>query len=444
MSDSPETPATSPSQGDGVGSATTDSEGSRKWVKRGIIGFLVAANVTVFGFLAVLWLGAKSVTASVSTIPASELDLADRPATLSEPRTFLLIGSDSRENLPEELGSFGSFGGQRADVIMLLQVLPEDREIQLLSIPRDTKVVADGSAMKINSAFGGGPASIVSAVSEFAEVPIHHYLQVNFAGFASIVDAVGGIEMTFPYPARDLKSHFEVGAGTRTLDGPQALALARSRSYQELQDGQWVSVAASDIGRTERQQDLLLAILTQLDRPSSISGFQDLLRALSDFVTIDDALDEDTIIQLAWEMRSLGAGGMDTRTLPVKDFYENGVAYVVPRQPLADAVLAAFRDGAPLTNTDNLDIKVAVQNGNGRAGSASLIGDLLLFDGWEVVATENAERSDFARTLVVTRPNLLFEAEKIVADLGFGVATVGRTPKGADVVVIVGLDAPAN
>ena len=94
----------------------------------------------------------------------------------------------------------------------------------MLSIPRDTKVTINGTTNRINAFFNEGPAQIVDAVSQFAQVPIHHYLQVDFAGFAGIVDAVGGIEMTFPYPARDRKSKLDVAAGTQVLDGRTALA----------------------------------------------------------------------------------------------------------------------------------------------------------------------------------------------------------------------------
>jgi len=263
----------------------------RPWVRRGLIAFLVVANFGIFGALAALWLGARQVTASVTTLDAGDLDLTEKPAELDDPRTFLLIGSDSRADLPEDFGNFGSFGGQRADVIMLLQVFPDEDRIQLLSLPRDLKVTWNGTTTKINGIFNDGPSEIVSAVRAFTDVPIHHYLQVDFAGFAGIVDAIGGIEMTFPHDARDVKSKLQVSAGRQVIDGKTALALARSRSYQELIDGQWVYVDASDFGRTRRQQDLLLAMITQIDRPSSLRGFAHLLDALGAFVTLDDALD---------------------------------------------------------------------------------------------------------------------------------------------------------
>jgi LCP family protein required for cell wall assembly len=419
---------------------TAEPRPRRPWVRRSLIAFLVVANIGIFGGLAALWLGARQVTASVTTLDAGDLDLTEKPVELDDPRTFLLIGSDSRADLPEDFGNFGSFGGQRADVIMLLQVFPGEGRIQLLSLPRDLKVTWNGSTSKINGIFNEGPAEIVTAVRAFAGVPIHHYLQVDFAGFAGIVDAVGGIEMTFPHAARDLKSKLDVSAGRQVIDGKTALALARSRSYQELVDGQWVYVDATDFGRTRRQQDLLLAMITQIDRPSSIGGFRDLLDALGDFVTIDGALDEDSIIQLAWEMRSISAEDFDTRTLPSQISNEDGVSYVVPVQPDADQVLAAFRAGEPLDEIPS-DVRIEVQNGGIVAGAAAQVAAALTGAGYDVVRAINSDRGDYQTTLVIARPTRLPAAERVVESLGYGAVVVGQTPEDVDVVVIVGSDA---
>jgi LCP family protein required for cell wall assembly len=414
----------------------------RRWPKRLLIGFLILANGGIFGGLGALWLAARQVTGAVATLDSSELGLAQTPSDLGEPRTFLLVGSDSREDLPEDWVGYGNYSGQRADVIILVQVIPERGAVQMLSIPRDTKVTINGRTNRINAFFNEGPAQIVDAVAQFAQVPIHHYLQVDFAGFAGIVDAVGGIEWSFPYPARDLKSKLEVGAGTQTLDGRTALALARSRRYQEFRNGEWVSVDGSDIGRTRRQQELLMALLTQIDRPSSVGGFRDLVNSLGQFVSADDALGEDEIIQLAWEMRSLSSEDFDTLTLPVDLSEEGGVSYVVRREPAASQALAAFRAGEPLSEAVVGKGRVEVQNGNGIAGSAGGVAERLASGGWEVVATTNSGREDYATTLVVAGARHLAQAQAIVDFLGYGRVQQGSVSQGIDVVVIVGADAP--
>lgn len=414
---------------------------TRRWPKRLLIGFLVVANLGIFGALGAVWYVARQVTTAVANVPSEGLGLTDSPSDLGDPRTFLLIGSDSRADLPDDWVGYGDYGGQRADVIMLVQVIPETGTLQMLSIPRDLKVVVNGSTDRINAAFNYGAPAIVAAVSEFTGSPIHHYLQVDFAGFAGIVDAVGGIEMTFPYPARDAKSKLEVAAGAQVLDGRTALALARSRHYQEFREGEWVFVDASDLGRTRRQQDLLMALITQIDRPSSVGGFNELVDSLGQFVTADDTLNEDEIIQLAWEMRSVGPDNFDALTLPVNGLEEGGVSYVVPREPDCGQALAAFRAGEPLAAAVEGNGRVEVQNGNGVSGSAGEVADRLRSGGWEVVAVTSGDRSDYTTTLVVARPRYLSQAESVAAYLGYGSVEVGTVPAGADVVVIVGADA---
>jgi LCP family protein required for cell wall assembly len=412
--------------------------------RRVIIGILIFANVAVFGTLGAIWFAANQVSGAIPTIPAGGLPLTPAGPGATEPRTFLLVGSDRRDGLGSEFAHTGYFGGERADVIMLVTIRPREGSVQMLSIPRDLKVVYGGVTQKINGTFSKSAGDLVAAVTELTGAQIHHYLQVDFAGFAGIVDAIGGVNMTFPYPARDLKSKLSIGAGPQTLNGQQALALARSRSYQEQREGGWVSVDGSDFGRTRRQQDILMAIITQIEPPSSPAGFNSLLDALGGFVTTDSNFREDEIINLAWSMRNIEPGDMDTGTLPGRISNEGGVSYVVAEEPLASEMIAAFIAGRLIGSEVGRDAAIEVQNGNGRSGSATQVGGLLTAAGFDVVATTNSTRTDYATTLVVARANDLRAAEAVVAELGYGRAVVGRTPDGVDLLVIVGLDAPTG
>ncbi|MFQ5947449.1 MAG: LCP family protein [Acidimicrobiia bacterium] len=413
------------------------------WLRRLLITFLVLANLVVFGGLAALWWTARHARQAIPRVAAEELELEAPPRGGDEPRTFLLIGSDSRENLPDDLdeGNFGDFPGQRADVIMLVRVVPDEGQLKLLSLPRDLRVVVRGRVMRINATFNQGAATMVRAVTDVTGIPIHHYVQIDFAGFASIVDALDGVDMSFPYAARDRKSGLSVPAGTVRLDGRDALAYARSRSYQEFRDGGWVSVEANDLGRIRRQQDLLVAILSAAKRPSTIGALGDLIDSLSQHVITDDQLDEDDFIQLAWDMRSLGSSNIDAVTLPVKFFNEDGVAYVVESEPKASQVLAAFRAGEPLSTGAAGPARVQVWNGNGITGAAEQMAGRLEGGGYLIVEVGNSGRDDYLDTLAVARPSALFRAEDIIDFLGFGRALPGRVPAGVDVIVIVGSDA---
>lgn len=263
--------------------------------------------------------------------------------------TYLVVGSDSRENLPDDLdGNFGDFAGARADVIMLMQVV--DDRVQLLSIPRDLRVEIPGHGVnKVNAAYAlGGPDLMVETVSAETGIPVNHYLEVDFGGFANIVDALGGIEIDFPAPARDPKSGLTVDdAGRQVVDGETALAYARSRSYQELQGGEWQSVGGGgDIERTGRQREVLMQILSKAASPGGMIRSPAVLNQVTSNLTADSSVTPLLLLRTGWSYRS--ADETQTVTLPVVGASEGGVSYVVRDEPAATEVLEAFGAGRAL------------------------------------------------------------------------------------------------
>ena len=260
---------------------------------------------------------------------------------------YLIVGSDSRENLPDDLeGSFGDFAGARADVIILAQVV--DGRRQLLSIPRDLRVEIPGQGVnKINAAYAfGGPDLLVETVATATGIRANHYLEVEFGGFAGIVDALGGIELEFPYAARDAKSGLNVEAGTQTVDGATALAYARSRSYEELRDGDWVAQGGGDVARAARQREVLTEIMGEASSVSGMVRSPLVLSAVGSHLVADSDLTLFTLVKTGWAMRS--AAETDSVTLPVVGTEEGGVSYLVRDEPAASDVLAAFVSGQPL------------------------------------------------------------------------------------------------
>jgi LCP family protein required for cell wall assembly len=116
---------------------------------------------------------------------------------------LLVVGSDTRQGLRE--GGFGEAAGKRSDVIVAVHLVPAARHAAVLSIPRDlyVPVAGTGGPAKINSAFNRGPDQLVQTIQQRFNIPIHHYLLVNFDGFREVVDALGGVAMYFPRPVRD-------------------------------------------------------------------------------------------------------------------------------------------------------------------------------------------------------------------------------------------------
>lgn len=428
---------------------------ARKWIRRGLITLLVIANITVFGAIFTVRNLSQTVEDNITRdtdvvralTPTTKQPSGGKATVRQPPSTFLILGSDSRADLNEDLqGNFGTTaGGARADVIMLMQVFPDEHRAQVLSLPRDLKVDIEGyGTNKINAAYAYGRSELmVRTVKEATGLPIHHYVEVDFSGFAAIVDQLGGITIDFPYPARDKGSGLAVDAGHQTLDGSSALAYARSRHYQELRNGSWVSVDSGDIGRTRRQQQIILAILTELKRPSSIADLSGLLQAFGKYVTVDATLSQKTLLDLAWAMRSIDASTIDTMTLPTYGKMIGGRSYQLPKEPDAARVLAAFAAGEPFETGIEGPIRVQVLNGNGIAGAAARTAALLDSPAFKVADIGDADASNFATTVILARSDRHQLAEAVADALGFGSVSFGSVPSNIDVVVIVGSDAPA-
>ncbi len=413
---------------------TTARSGLPKWLKVTIIVALVVANLAALAFVWVVRTGNNLLSgADTDSDVVGVLD-----PTSGGSRTFVIVGSDTREGL-ESLESFGNAGGQRSDVVMLVRIDPSTGGAQMLSIPRDLRVEIPGHGTnKINAAFAfGGPSLLVETLKSNLNVEVNHYVQMDFVGFQALVDEIGGIEMSFPNQARDAKSGLDVQAGNQTLDGFQALAYARSRSYQELQNGSWVSVDANDIGRTERQQDVMRAIVSRMKRPGSIAEAGDIASAMASHMTIDSELAGESVAAMVWDFRGLLAGSIDGMTLPTYTENIGGSSFQIAQQPEADAVLANFRAGVAF---DSQPIQVEVLNGNGMAGAAGEMSARLESLGFQVVAIGNADSSSYAETTVIV-PQGSGDGETIVDALGFGVVEHGAVDNGYDALVIVGSDA---
>lgn len=238
---------------------------------------------------------------------------------------YLLVGSDTREGAdPSDpdfggIGSVEETGGKRSDTIMIMHVDHDAGRASLVSLPRDLWIPIAGSGDKnrINSAFSKGPDVLVDTVQQSLGVPINHYIEVDFQGFKRLIDAVGGVNTCFDYPARDKHTGLDIGgAGCFTLDGVQALAYARSRYYQQFIDGKWVEDGTADIGRTHRQQQLIAdAVKALLDKVTANPlAMNDVVNAAIDSVQVDPATN---ILTAAKQLRPLADGGFDRYTLPV-------------------------------------------------------------------------------------------------------------------------------
>lgn len=218
----------------------------------------------------------------------------------------LILGSDARE------GDTAS----RSDVIMLARLDPADGIAELISIPRDTMVTIEGHGTnKINAAYAyGGASGAVECISEFAGVPISHYVEVHFSELEEAVDALGGITVYIPEDIKAGNGGMSFSKGEQVINGEQALAFARER----------YNVSGGDFGRAQAQRMILTAIVEKVVG-SPVTEIPGIVSELSSCVSTDYALTD--LVDLALTYKDAGLT-MYTAACPSYTHNVNGVSYV--------------------------------------------------------------------------------------------------------------------
>ena len=166
--------------------------------------------------------------------------LVAAPAAPGKPFNLLLVGSDSRSfvsNSTQEnaFGDEANAGGQRSDVTIVARFDPAAKTVTMLSIPRDLWVDIPGndsniSGMnRINAAYDSGPDLLIQTIEQDLDIPINHYMAVDFPGLTGMVNALGGVTMSFPTPVKDQYTGLNISTvGCQVVNGTTALELVRS------------------------------------------------------------------------------------------------------------------------------------------------------------------------------------------------------------------------
>lgn len=252
------------------------------------------------------------------------LDEGARPAPASpvrpaadEPVTFLLVGSDTRAQTPQ-----GEDPGARSDAIMIARFSADRRSAQVISIPRDSWVDIPGYGMnKINASYAfGGPTLLVQTVEQLTGVRIDHYAAIDFPGLIQVTDDLGGVDVVVAETTTNGPYTFR--AGVNRLDGD------RARWYLAQRYG----LPGGDFDRVRRQQQYLQAMFAKL---FSADTFRDpgrldaALRAVTSAVSVDETLDNGTLLSLAYSLRNVTPDNVDFFTAPVLGTGTEGPASVV-------------------------------------------------------------------------------------------------------------------
>ncbi len=371
----------------------------RTWGQRFALLFGVLATVGTLLAAGVLNWGVQRFEA----IEEVEVASVER-APSGEPANWLLVGTDTRDGISEDDPNAAVFvgepvSGKRTDTIIVARIDPAIGSIDLLSVPRDLWVtVADtGTEARINTSFvgeGGGPDRLVKTVEQTLNIEINHYLEVNFVGFQAIVDAMGGVPLYFDKPMRDSGSGLDIPtAGCHLLDGFDALAFARARQLQYLEDGEWRSDGTGDIGRSTRQQYFLRQVgaraAGELD-VTSLSTVDDVLTAGGENLLRDQSVTPADFFDLARVFRNVPSEQIRSHSLATEGFRTGGGADVLRFLPgPSDEALSVFR-GDRLEPVAEGAFSLKVLNGSGVNGQAGQAADAFIAEGFNVVEVGDA------------------------------------------------------
>jgi len=263
------------------------------------------------------------IDTSLERVPALTA-LPDRPPADSG-TTWLLVGSDSRQGLTDEqqseLATGGDLGNGRTDTILLVHVpgLGSDVPTTMVSIPRDSYLPIPGYGEdKVNAAFSlGGAPLLAQTVEQATGLRLDRYAEIGFDGFATMVDAVGGVTMCPSEPVDDPLAGVDLAAGCQKLNGRNALGYVRSRATPR-----------ADLDRMTHQREFMAALMQRATSPAVLLNplrWYPMTHAASGAVTVDSGAHVWDLARLAWALH----GDVTTTTVPIGEFTDSDSGAVV-------------------------------------------------------------------------------------------------------------------
>jgi LCP family protein required for cell wall assembly len=305
----------------------------RRRLTRVLVIIAAAAVLLVGGTVGLFLERQQAYDRNIQRIPGAFPPEPERPArTSGRAQNWLLVGSDRRSDQAttgrDANQPLWRHGAQRADTIMVVH-LPADRaRIYLVSFPRDAWVPIQGHGdAKLNAAFSfGGPPLLIATIERLTGVRVDHVAILDFEGFRSMTDALGGVDVRVARTVRDPARKVIWSAGTHHLDGARALDFVRQRH----------NLPGGDLGRIKRQQAFLRALAGQavdrgtLANPLKLNAF---LEATTESVSVDASLTIARLRSLALQFRSMRPGGIVFLTAPVAGTGSEGRQSVVHLDP---------------------------------------------------------------------------------------------------------------
>nr|WP_081283206.1 LCP family protein [Mycobacterium asiaticum] len=302
-----------------VGPRPRGKRPKRRWIRTTALCLLILLLLGTAGILGgMLWFDSAVHRQAVLT------DYAGRPAVGSG-TNWLLVGSDSRQDLTAEqqqdLATGGDVGTSRTDTIMLVHIpgFTSSTPTTLVSIPRDSYVPIPGHGRdKINAAFAiGGAALLTRTVEQATGLRLDHYAEIGFAGFAVLVDALGGVTVCPTEPVRDPLAGLDLPAGCQKLDGRGALGYVRTRATPR-----------ADLDRMTHQRQFMSELLRRASSPAVWLNpwrWYTVPRATAAALTVDRGDHAWDLTRLGWALH----GPTTPITVPIGEFTDSGAGAVV-------------------------------------------------------------------------------------------------------------------
>jgi len=305
----------------------TKPENNNKKEKRKKVNPVFTVLLLILLLSGGLWCG-YTVTGLV--LPDPQAGLTDEQKEMLNNVNILVLGCDEREGENQA----------RADVIIVATIRPDEKEISMFSIPRDTRVTIEGHGKdKINHAMAyGGIPLITDSVELLLGIQIDHAVKVNFDGFINVIDALGGVNIDVPEKMYKPLEAIDLLPGYQTLYGEDALAFVR-----------WRGDGTGDYGRIARQQQFIAA-LTEKVKNMSIGQALDVLDAVMDSIETDMSVREMT--SYATNLIGLNSEKVHTYSFVGGSVYINGVNYVEPDMAAIQEIVEKMQHGEPKAEPD--------------------------------------------------------------------------------------------
>ncbi len=353
-------------------------------------------------------------------------DLGTQPVDLHpQAENIVIIGSDSRNKQGKGFGQ--NLVTDQSDTLMIMHIAADRKWVDVMSIPRDSWVnipackmgngqMSAPTSFKINEAFALGNlygnhtdlgvACTVKTLEQDTGIHIDHFVVINFEGFRSMVNALGGVEVCNTTRIADPKSGLYLKPGHHLLHGLGALAYVRAR--YTLGDG-------SDLERIGRQQAFMSSLVervkSELLDPLAIYRFLD---AATKSVTIDSQLGGiHGLYDLAMSVRNLPASQVTFFTLPTyprSEVVPTDTANVLWTQPEDSAIFQDFVNNtqvrtatlkpAKAPKISAHSVSVAVHNGTTQYGLQDTVGGILQQKGFHVTAETQDTATDVTETVI--------------------------------------------